>query len=96
MQGPAQLAGLAFRIQRARFGKRGIRQHMNPGLHLAINGGDAVQIAAHQGFGGDLAVCHGGGKVADAARVLDQGVGHFWPFDASDETRGFHRAILRA
>ena len=96
MQGPAQLACLAFRIQRARFGKRDIGQHVNPGFNMAINCGDAVQIAAHQGFGRDFAFRHGGGKIADTAGVLDQGGGHFWPFDASDETRGFHRAILRA
>ena len=96
MQRAAQPPRLSFRIQRARFGKRGIGQHMNPGLHLAINCGDAVQIAAHQGFGRDLAFRHGGGKITNMAGVLDQGVGHFWPFDASDETRSCHAAILRA
>ena len=96
MQGATRPPRLSFRIQRPRFGKSGIGQHMNPSLHLAIHGCDSVQIAVHQGFGGDLAFRHGGGKITNAAWVLDQGGGHFWPFGASDETRGFHRAILRA
>jgi hypothetical protein len=81
MQGAAQPPRLSFRIQRPRFGKSGIGQHMKPSLHLAINRGDAVQIAAHQGFGRDLAFRHGGGKIADAAWVLDQRIWHrFFPY----------------
>jgi hypothetical protein len=76
MQGATRPPRLSFRIQRPRFGKSGIGQHMNPGLHLAIHGCDSVQIAVHQGFGGDLAFRHGGGKIADAAWVLDQRIWH--------------------
>ena len=72
MQRAADRAGAAFRIQRPGGGARLRRPHMQPGLHPAIHRGDAREAAFHQRLGRQRAGGHGGGEVADAARVPDQ------------------------
>ena len=60
-----------FRIQDARLGQSILSEHVNPGLHRAIDLRDAIQAALHQRLGGQRTAGDGGAEVANASRILN-------------------------